>query len=71
MREKEVAKKIDNFLVSEELLERGFRFKAFVEVGEILDHRSISLPWMSTSDSPPTPLKISQLWCYTLFSSPL
>jgi len=44
------------------LLDIGFRFKAKVEEGGSLDHHPILLIWSSRAESPPTPLKINQVW---------
>jgi hypothetical protein len=58
----EVAKRLDHFLVSELMLSMGSSFRSVVESGDIFDHQPISLQWISGMDSPPSPMKISQVW---------
>jgi hypothetical protein len=60
--DEEVSKILDRFLVSETLLGMGSKFKASVGVGGILNHRPISLQWLTFFYSPLAPLKISQVW---------
>jgi hypothetical protein len=61
-RKDEVAKRLDIFLVSENLMDLGIRFQASVEEGGISDHRPISLLWKDRSEAPPAPMKINQVW---------
>jgi hypothetical protein len=58
----EVAKRLDRFLILEDLLGMGFGFKSVVEEGGCSDHRPISLIWKFRSEAPFAPLKINQVW---------
>ena len=58
----EVEKMLDKFIISEKMVDLGIRFKASMEEGGISDHRKISLLWKDRSESPPSPMKINQVW---------
>jgi hypothetical protein len=62
IRNEEVDKRMDRFMVSEALMQTRFGFKLMVEVGGKSYHRLITLQWSPSLNSPPAPLKIKLLW---------
>ena len=61
-RDHAISKRLDRFLVKENLLNENLTLKPAVEIGGNYDHRPISLLIIPLEKKPPAPFKFNPLW---------